>query len=99
MKTGKKTWSLLLAIVMVVSLLGGAFVVNAADAATVTPTSTYGGETLVLTATGLEENYATFEIYGLTEYCLWLAGDGTFSFNLDVSLDNSGAHFADLKAG
>ena len=31
MKTGKKLWSLVLAIVMVVSLLGGAFVVNAAD--------------------------------------------------------------------
>ena len=42
MKTGKKLWSLLLALVMVVSLLGGAFVVNAADSVTVTPDATYG---------------------------------------------------------
>ena len=98
MRTGKKLWSLVLAVVMVVSLLGGAFMVNAADAVTVTPTATCGGETLVLTATGLDENFAIFQIYGITEYCLWLAGDGTFSFNMDVSLDNSGAHYADLKA-
>ena len=41
MKTGKKLWSLLLALVMVVSLLGGAFVASAADSVTVTPDATY----------------------------------------------------------
>ena len=46
MKTGKKLWSLVLAIVMVVSLLGGAFVTSAADAVTVTPEATVGGETV-----------------------------------------------------
>ena len=93
----KKSLALILAIMLVFGLC--AVNTSAADAATVTPTATVGGETLVLTATGLEEDFATYQIFGLTEYCLWLAGDGTFSFNMDVSLDNAGAHYADLKAG
>ena len=93
----KKSLALILAIMLVFGLC--AVNAGAADTATVTATSTVGGETLVLTATGLEEDFATYQIFGLTEYCLWLAGDGTFSFNMDVSLDNGGAHYADLKAG
>ena len=93
----KKYLALILAIMLVFSLC--AVSANAADVVTVTPNSTVGGETLVLTATGLQDDFATYQIFGLTEYCLWLAGDGTFSFNIDVSLDNAGAHFADLKAG
>ena len=62
MKTGKRLWSLLLAMVMVVSLLGGAFVVNAADTVTVTPNGTVGGETVTMTATGLDDQIAVFDM-------------------------------------
>ena len=62
MKTGKKLWSVLLALVMVVSLMGGAFSVSAADSVTLTPTGTVGGESITLTATGLDENVTAFDM-------------------------------------
>ena len=51
----RKLVTLLLALVMIVSLFGGVFVVTAADEVMVTPTATYGGEELTMTATGLDE--------------------------------------------
>ena len=98
MKTGKKLWSLVLALVMVVSLFGGAFVTSAADEVTITPTATYGGEIVTLTVTGLDENYTEFVIYGITEYCLWF-DNGTISFDKDVTLSYQGTAKAELKAG
>ena len=98
MKTGKKLWSLLLALVMVVSLLGGAFVVNAADAVTITPNATVGGETVTLTATGVDDEFTYFTGYG-TSYALWFDHDGTFCFDKDVSLYYQGQMKAALTAG
>jgi hypothetical protein len=98
MKTGKKSLSLLLAIIMVVSLLGGAFVVNAADAVTITPNATVGGETVTLTATGLDDEFTYFTGYG-TSYALWFDHDGTFCFDKDVTLSYQGQVKAELTAG
>ena len=98
MKTGKRLWSLLLALILVVSLMGGAFVVNAEDEVMITPTATVGGETVTITVTGLDENFTVFEIYGITEYCLWF-DNGTVSFDKDVTLFYQGAAKMELKAG
>ena len=98
MKTGKKSLSLLLALIMVVSLLGGAFVVNAADAVTITPNATVGGETVTLTATGLDDEFTYFTGYG-TSYALWFDHDGTFCFDKDVTLSYQGQVKAELTAG
>ena len=104
MKTGKKFWSLLLAVVMVVSLLGGAFAVNAADEVEITPTATYGGETLTMTVTGVNDTFTIFDLasigYGTAiEYAFWFDADGTFSFNQDVALSYQGQAKEELKAG
>ena len=98
MKTGKKLWSLLLALVMVVSLLGGAFVASAADAVTITPDATVGGETITLTATGVDDEFTYFTGYG-TSYALWFDHDGTFCFDKDVTLSYQGQVKAALTAG
>jgi nucleoid-associated protein YgaU len=106
MKTGKKSLSLLLAIIMVVSLLGGAFVVNAADAVTITLEATVGGETVTITATGLGDQFtaldmSTIGLPGLSgiNNALWFDHDGTFSFDKDVTLSYQGTQTAELKAG
>ena len=105
MRTGKKLWSLLLALVMVVSLFGGISLVGAAnDSVTITPDATYGGETITMTATGVGENITVFDLASIgfgtgIEYCLWFDHDGTFSFDKDVTLTYQGAPKEDLKGG
>ena len=104
MRTGKKFWSLLLALVMVVSLLGGAFAVNAADAVTVTPDATYGGAVLNMTATKVDDQITVFDLASIgfgtgIEYAFWFEADGTFCFDQDVTLNYQGAVKAELKAG
>ena len=105
MKTGKKLWSLLLALVMVVSLFGGISLVGAADdSVTITPDATYGGETITMTATGVGENVTVFDLASIgfgtgIEYCLWFDHDGTFSFDKDVTLTYQGSPKEDLKGG
>ncbi len=103
MKTGKKLWSVLLALVMCVSLMGGAFSVSAADSVTLTPTGTVGGESITLTATGLDENVTAFDMsafgFGGINYGLWFDHDGTFSFDKDVTLSYQGTQTAEVKAG
>jgi nucleoid-associated protein YgaU len=104
MKTGKRLWSLLLALVMVASLMGGAFVTSAADTVAVTPTATYGGAALTMTATGVADKFTLFDLasigYGTAkEYAFWFDADGTFSFDQDVALSFQGQPKADLKAG
>ena len=104
MKTGKKLWSLLLALVMVVSLLGGAFVVNAADSVTVTPDATYGGAVLNMTATKVDDQITVFDLASIgfgtgIEYAFWFEADGTFCFDQDVTLNYQGTVKAELKAG
>ncbi len=105
MRTGKKLWSLLLALVMVVSLMAGAFTVSAAeDSVTITPKAAVDGETVTLTATGVGENGTVFDMasigYGTAiQYCLWFDKDGTLSFDKDVTLRYQGTDKASLKAG
>ena len=96
MKTGKKFWSLLLALVMVVSLLGGAFVVNAADAVTITPDATVNGETVTMTATGVQDQFTLFDVMtifgssgGPYTYAVWFDDGGTFSFDKDVTISKT----------
>ena len=105
MRSSKKFWSLLLALVMVISLFGGIGLVGAADdGITVTPTATYNGVTVTMTATGVGEDMTVFDLasigYGTgLEYCLWFEHDGTFSFDKDVTLTYQGSPKAEVKAG
>ena len=103
MKTSKRFWSLLLAFVMVVSLMGGAFVVSAADEVMITPTATVGGETVTLTATGLDAQITVFDMSALgmsgINYGFWFDHDGAFSFDKDVTLSYQGEKTAEVKAG
>lgn len=87
----KKAFSLVLAVVMILAI--GCIGVSAADV-TITPTATIGGQTVTMTATGLEDNFTNFDIgsifgmpgsFGYT-YALWFGSDGTFSFDKDVTL-------------
>ena len=90
MKTGKRFWSLVLALIMVVSLMGGAFVTSAADAVTVTPNGTVGGETVTMTAIGLDDQIAVFDMsmFGMNgiNYGFWFDHSGCFCFDKDVTL-------------
>ena len=94
MRFGKKLWSLLLALVMLVSLFGGIGLVGAAEEVTITPDAAIGGETVTMTATGVQENFTKFDIGSIMgmpgalgyTYALWFDGDGTFSFDKDVTL-------------
>ena len=103
MKTGKKLWSLVLALVMVVSLFGGAFVTSAADEVTITPNGTVGGETVTMTAIGLDDQVAVFDMsaFGMSgiNYGFWFDHDGSFCFDKDVTLSYQGAKTAEVKAG
>jgi len=94
MKNSRKLWSLLLALAMLVSLLGGIGVVGAAEEVTITPDATIGGESVTMTATGVQDEFTNFDIgslfgapggFGYT-YAMWFDGDGTFSFDKDVTL-------------
>ena len=104
MRNGKKLWSLLLAVIMVVSLFGGISLVGAAeDSVTVTPDATIGDETVTLTATGLDDQVAVFDMsaFGMSgiNYGFWFDHSGTFSFDKDVTLSYQGAQTAEVKAG
>ena len=104
MRNGKKLWSLLLTVIMVVSLFGGISLVGAAeDSVTVTPDATVGGETVTMTATGLDDQVAVFDMsaFGMSgiNYGFWFDHSGTFSFDKDVTLSYQGAQTAEVKAG
>ncbi|MBR4656815.1 MAG: hypothetical protein IKO68_09660, partial [Oscillospiraceae bacterium] len=104
MRNGKKLWSLLLALIMVISLFGGISLVGAAeDSVTVTPDATVGGETVTMTATGLDDQVAVFDMsaFGMSgiNYGFWFDHNGTFSFDKDVTLSYQGAQTAEVKAG
>ncbi len=105
MKRSKKLWSLLLALIMVMSLFGGISLTGAAAGeTTITPDSPVNGETLTMTATGVGELITVFDLasigYGTgLEYCLWFDHDGTFSFDKDVTLTYQGSPKEELEAG
>jgi hypothetical protein len=72
----------------------------------ITPNATIGGETVTMTATGLEERFTRFDIGGLFNmpgqlgytYAMWFGDDGTFSFDKDVTLTKGyfDASFAEI---
>ena len=99
----KKAISLVLALMMVVTVL--CIGAGAADV-TITPEATIGGQTVTMTATGVQEQFTNFDIgslfgmpgsFGFT-YALWFDSNGTFSFDKDVTLTHQyfDASFASL---
>lgn len=63
----------------------------------ITPNATIGGQKVTMTATGMDEKITVFDIgslfgmpglFGYT-YAFWFGGDGTFSFDRDVTLTKS----------
>ena len=89
----KKVISLILAIVLVCSLcIMGA---GAADK-TITPSGTIGGQTVTMTAKGVQDTFTLFDIMtifgssgGPYTYALWFDYGGTFSFDKDVTLSKT----------
>ena len=89
----KKVISLLLAVMLVFALC--AIGVSAADV-TIQPTATVGGQTVTMTATGVQDSFTKFDIMvifgssgGPYTYALWFDSTGTFSFDKDVTLKKS----------
>ena len=89
----KKVISLILAVMLVFALC--AIGVSAADV-TIEPTATVGGQTVTMTATGVQDSFTKFDIMiifgssgGPYTYALWFDPSGTFSFDKDVTLKKS----------
>ena len=89
----KKVISLILAVMLVFSVC--IFSTGAADK-TITPSATIGGQTVTMTATGVQEEFTLFDIMtifgssgGPYTYALWFDYGGTFSFDKDVTLSKT----------
>ena len=89
----KKVISLVLAVMLVFSVC--IFSTSAADK-TITPSATIGGQTVTMTATGVQDNFTLFDIMtifgssgGPYTYAIWFDYGGTFSFDKDVTLSKS----------
>ena len=98
----KKALSLILAVMLVFSLC--ALGASAADCVVVTPSATYGGAVLNMTATKVDDQITVFDLASIgfgtgIEYAFWFEADGTFCFDQDVTLNYQGAVKAELKAG
>ncbi|MBR4656144.1 MAG: leucine-rich repeat domain-containing protein, partial [Oscillospiraceae bacterium] len=94
-----RIWRSAAAFLVLVFMLG-LLPVGAAAAAeptvTITPNVTIGGQTVTMTATGLQESFTNFDIgaifdmpgaFGYT-YALWFDRNGTFSFDKNVTLSH-----------
>ena len=99
----KKGIALILAVMLVFSLC--IFSTSAADK-TITPSATIGGQTVTMTATGVQDSFTLFDIMtifgssgGPYTYALWFDYGGTFSFDKDVTLYYQGAAKGDVRAG
>ncbi len=93
----KRVISLILAVMLVFSLC--VMGVSAADK-TITPSATIGGQTVTMTATGVQDTFTLFDIMtifgssgGPYTYAIWFDYGGTFSFNKDVTLTHT--YYAD----
>ena len=89
----KKVISLILAVMLVFSVC--IFSTSAADK-TITPSATIGGQTVTMTATGVQDSFTLFDIMtifgssgGPYTYALWFDYGGTFSFDKDVTLSKT----------
>ena len=95
-----------LALVIVVLLLTAmaAPMALAADGATITPNATYQGETVTMTANGVDEQITVFDLASIgfgsgIEYGFWFDHSGSFSFDKNVSLTFQGQPKFELTAG
>ncbi len=95
-----------LALVIVVLLLTAmaAPMALAADGVTIVPNATYQGETVTMTANGVDEQIAIFDLGSVgfgtgIEYGFWFEHSGSFSFDKDVTLIFQGQPKFELKAG
>ncbi len=89
----KKVISLVLAVLLVCSLC--VMGVSAADK-TITPSATINGQTVTMTATGVQDTFTLFDIMtifgssgGPYTYAIWFDYGGTFSFDKDVTLSHT----------
>ena len=76
----KKALSLILAVMLVFSLC--ALGASAADCVVVTPSATYGGAVLNMTATKVDDQITVFDLASIgfgtgIEYAFWFEADGT----------------------
>ena len=95
-----------LALVIVVLLLTAmaAPMALAADGVTIVPNATYQGETVTMTANGVDELVTVFDLASIgfgsgIEYGFWFENSGSFSFDRDVTLIFQGQPKFELKAG
>ena len=95
-----------LALVIVVLLLTAmaAPMALAADGVTIVPNATYHGETVTMTANGVDELVSIFDLSSIgfgsgIEYGFWFEHSGSFSFDKDVTLTFQGQPKFELKAG
>ena len=95
-----------LALVIVVLLLTAmaAPMALAADGVTIVPNATYHGETVTMTANGVDELVSIFDLSSIgfgsgIEYGFWFEHSGSFSFDKDVTLTFQGQPKYELKAG
>ena len=95
-----------LALVIVVLLLTAmaAPMALAADGVTIVPNATYQGETVTMTANGVDEQIAIFDLASVgfgsgIEYGFWFDHSGSFSFDKNVSLIFQGQPKFELEAG
>ena len=95
-----------LALVIVVLLLTAmaAPMALAADGVTIVPNATYQGETVTMTANGVDELVTVFDLASIgfgsgIEYGFWFENSGSFSFDKDVTLIFQGQPKFELKAG
>ena len=95
-----------LALVIVVLLLTAmaAPMALAADGVTIVPNATYQGETVTMTANGVDEQIAIFDLASVgfgsgIEYGFWFDHSGSFSFDKNVTLIFQGQPMFELEAG
>ena len=95
---------LALAIVVLLLAAMAAPMALAADDVVITPNATYNGETVTMTANGVDEQIAIFDLGSVgfgtgIEYGFWFEHSGSFSFDKDVTLIFQGQPKFELKAG
>ena len=95
---------LALAIVVLLLTAMAAPMALAADGVTIVPNATYQGETVTMTANGVDEQIAIFDLASVgfgsgIEYGFWFDHSGSFSFDKTVSLIFQGPPTFELEAG
>ncbi|MCL2409201.1 MAG: prolyl oligopeptidase family serine peptidase [Oscillospiraceae bacterium] len=99
----RRTLFLLVVLVMTISMMPLGIASAQTDSYTIEPDATVGGETLVITATGLVDGWSQFDtaVVGGSGLALavWFYPGSTFSFNQDVTLSFQGDAVLTVRAG